>query len=323
MTSSTESRLIAAAGQVVESKARSYTRLAKLDVYDYYLGLVVVLSAVLVPLSAFDVRAVPALVVFGIGEVFVIAAMVSFDDLTGYRDGSDVRNYGPDAPARKKRRKPLVAGTLTEAEALRFGWITAVIGAALWALSIALAPHAPLWTVVVIAVTFFFSLQYSYGVKLSYHGFQELFIAALGWALVLAPFGLVTGRFSGFVLVQALLFGLGPLLFGVYSNTNDIEGDRSVGRPTVAALVSPRGNALFIGALSVVEFALGAAASLTGVAPWWFVLLMLPVTVLRAKQFRLGFGAGDIMNARKLGFLVHRVAVVLLVVANVLAGVLS
>ncbi|MGH3622232.1 MAG: UbiA family prenyltransferase, partial [Sciscionella sp.] len=299
-----------------ESTARSYARLAKLDVYDYYLGMLVVLSLVLVPTTRFDPRVLPMLVVFGLGEVFVIAAMVALDDLTGYLDGSDIANYGPDAPLRRKLRKPLVAGTLTPAQALRFAWVTAVIGAVLWALAIAIAPHRPLWGVVLIAVTFVISLQYSYGLKLSYHGFQELFIAALGWALVLAPYALATGVFDGFVLVQALLFGLGPLMFGVYSNTNDLDGDRGVGRPTVAVLVSPKGNAVFVGVLSVAEFLLVAGASLSGVAPWWFVLAMLPSTALRAFQYRTGFVAGDIMRARRIGFRVHRVTVVLLVAVN-------
>lgn len=302
----------------VESRLRSYTRLAKLDVYDYYLGMLVVLSAVL--WQDFHLSAVGTLALFMAAEVLVVVAMVALDDVTGFRDGSDVVNYGPDAPARRKLRKPLVAGTLTLAEALRFGWATALAGAALWAVTVWTAPHAPLWAVVLLVATFVFAVQYSYGIKLSYHGAQELFLAALGWALVLVPYGLVTGRCDGFVLAQALLFGMGPLLFGVYSNTNDIAGDRAVGRWTVAATASPRGNALFVAALSVVEFLIGLAASLTGLAPWWFVLLLLPVTTLRARQYRIGFGQRDILRARRLGIRTHRVCVLLLVVANVLAG---
>jgi 1,4-dihydroxy-2-naphthoate octaprenyltransferase len=174
--------------------------------------------------------------------------------------------------------------------------------------------------VVLIVVLFVISPQYSYGISISYHGFQEAFIAVLGLALVVAPYGLATGEFSAFVLVQGVLFGFGPLMFGVYSNTNDVEGDRRVGRPTVAALVSPRGNAVFIGVLSVAEFLVGAVASATGTAPWWFVLVMLPVTALRARQYLIGFRRGDIMRARKLGFAVHRLSVVLLIAANLLAG---
>ncbi|GAA4867717.1 UbiA family prenyltransferase [Saccharopolyspora cebuensis] len=320
MTSDLHSAPRGAAVTRPESKARSYVRLGNLDVYDYYLSILVVASAVLVPLSAARPGTVPMLLLFLLGALGTIVAMVAFDDLTGYRDGSDVVNYGPNDPLRKKLRKPLVAGTLTEAEALRFGWITAAAGAVLWTGAVLVAPAAPLWTVLLVAATFVIALQYSYGIKLSYRGFQELFLVALGVALVLAPYGLATGRFSEFVLVQAVLFGMGPLMFGVYSNTNDVEGDRGVGRVTVAALTSPRGNALFIGALSLAEFLIGAVASATGLAPWWFVLLMLPASALRARQYHLGFRVGDIMRARRVGFAVHRLCVALLIVANLLVG---
>ncbi|MDI2027038.1 UbiA family prenyltransferase [Saccharopolyspora sp. TS4A08] len=295
-----------------ESRFRSYLRLGKFDVYDYYLGILVVASAA--PTEP------GTLLLFLLGAVAVIVAGVAFDDITGFRDGSDLVNYGSDDRLRKKLRKPLVAGTLTEAEALRFAWGAAGIGALLWGAAILTAPHGPMWTVVLLAVVFAAALQYSYGLKLSYRGFQEAFLVVLGATLVLAPYGLITGQFSGFVLVQAVLFGMGPLMFGVYSNTNDVDGDRAVARPTVAALTSRRGNARFIAALSVGEFLLGALASLTGVAPWWFALLLLPATALRARQYHLGFAVGDIMRARKLGFTAHRTCVALLVLANVLVA---
>ncbi|MEU6129019.1 UbiA family prenyltransferase [Saccharopolyspora sp. NPDC047091] len=304
-----------------ESKARTFARLGKLDVYDYYLSVFVVGAAAL-PAAGFaaGAEALPMLLLFLLGEVCTLVALVSFDDVTGFRDGSDIANYGPNDPLRKKLRKPLVSGALTEREALGFGWAAAGCGALLWLAAAVVAPHRPMWTIVVIAVTFVIALQYSYGLKLSYHGFQEAFLVALGTVLVLAPYGLATGEFSGFVLVQAVLFGLGPLMFGVYSNTNDVAGDRAVGRPTVAALTSPRGNALFIGALSLGEFLLCLGASVSGVAPWWFAVLLLPGNALRARQYQLGFRAGDIMRARRLGFRVHRLYVVLLVAANLLAA---
>lgn len=301
-----------------ESKFRSYLRLGKLDVYDYYLGMLVVAAAVLLPTAAIAPGTLPMLGLFLAGEVCTIVAMVALDDVTGYRDGSDIANYGPNDPLRKKLRKPLVAGTLTESEALRFAWWTALAGALLWGAAIGIAPHRPIWTVALIAGTFVVALQYSYGLKLSYHGFQEAFLVALGIALVFGPYGLATGEFDGFLFVQSVLFGLGPLMFGVYSNTNDVEGDRGVGRPTVAALTTPRGNAAFIGALSVFEFLLGAVASATGAAPWWFALLVLPATAMRARQYQLGFVLDDIMRARRLGFKVHRTYVALLIVANLL-----
>ncbi|MEU4469477.1 UbiA family prenyltransferase [Streptomyces sp. NPDC024017] len=302
------------------SRLRAYARLGKLDVYDYYLGIFLALTATLFPAGAFTARQALVLAVFLAGEVAVLMAMVALDDVTGFRDGSDLANYGPDNPLRSKARKPLVAGALTVHQALRFAWACAAAGAVLWTAAAALAPHHPLWALVTAGALFTVSLQYSYGLKISYHGFQEVFLVALGAVLVIVPYGLVTGGFSGFLMVQAVLFGFGPLMFGVYSNTNDVAGDRAVGRPTVAALVSERGNAVFIGALSAAEFLIGAVASATGVAPWWFVLLMLPATALRARQYLTGFVRGDIMTARRTGFAVHRLSVVLMAVANVVVG---
>ncbi|MEV5986150.1 UbiA family prenyltransferase [Streptomyces sp. NPDC052051] len=301
-------------------RLRVYARLGKLDVYDYYLGIFLALAATLFPVDAFTARSALVLALFLVGEIAVLMAMVALDDVTGFRDGSDLANYGPDNPLRSKARKPLVAGALTVPQALRFAWASAAAGAVLWTVAIAIAPHRPLWALVAVGALFVVSLQYSYGLKISYHGFQEGFLVALGAVLVIAPYGLLTGEFSGFLMVQAVLFGFGPLMFGVYSNTNDVAGDRAVGRPTVAALVSERGNAVFIGALSATEFLIGALASLTGTAPWWFAPLMLPATALRTRQYVTGFVRGDIMTARRTGFAVHRLSVVLMTVAGLLAG---
>ncbi|MBW4718444.1 UbiA family prenyltransferase [Saccharothrix obliqua] len=297
-------------------RARAYARLAKLDIVDYYLGVLVVWALLPADLR-FDGRVLAVAALFLVGEVLVMAAMVALDDVTGFRDGSDRANYGPDAPARKLARKPLLTGALTERQALRFAFAAAVAGGALWLAAVVVAPHRPMWTLVLLVVTFFFALQYSWGVKLSYHGFQEFFLAALGWAVVLAPYGLAVGEVDGAVVVQALLFGLGPLLFGVYSNTNDVEGDRQVGRPTVAALTSPRGNRVFVTAVSAVEIALVLAAPLAG-APWWFPLALLPTAASRLNQLRVGFHRGDVLRARKLGIHTHRITVVALVVVNLL-----
>lgn len=302
----------------VAHRIRAYVRLAKLDVFDYYLSLLVVWS-LLAPAVRWQPRTLAVLLVLLAGQVCVAAAMVTFDDVTGYRDGSDAANYGPDAPARRLARKPLLAGTLTEPEAIRFGWLTAAAGTALWALAVAVAPHHPLWTVLVAALCLVSSVQYSWGVKLSYRGGQEVFLAGLGIGWVLAPYGLLAGTPGGFVAVQAVLFGLGPLLFGVWSNTNDIAGDAAVGRITVAARVSARGNAAFIGAVTVGEMLLIVLAPAFG-APWWFPLVLLPVVLARIGQLVTGLGRGDILAARRLGIRAHRLTVALLVLANLVAA---
>lgn len=308
---------VAIAPPVSSGKFAAYCRLAKLDIFDYYLSLAVAWSLLAAPLRT-DSTALAVLALFGLGMLCLVAAMTTFDDVTGLRDGSDAANYGPDAPLRKIRRKPLLAGTLTEREAIRFGWATAAGCVLLWGAAVAVAPHAPWWAVATAALCLVTSVQYSYGLKISYHGWQEIFMVALGLGLVVAPYGLLAGQVSGFALVQGTLFGLGPLLFGVYSNTNDRAGDAAVGRPTVAVLTTERGNKVFIGAVSAVESVLIAAATVTGMAPWWFPLAMLPVVALRVAQFVTGVVRGRILTARKLGTYTHRVSVVALVVTNVL-----
>ncbi|HEX6354426.1 UbiA family prenyltransferase [Actinophytocola sp.] len=297
---------------------RAYARLAKLDIFDYYLSALVVWS-LLAPAARVDGQHLTVLGTFLVGEVLLMATLVALDDRTGYHDGSDLANHGVDAQAGRLHRKPLLAGTLTERQVVRFAVLTAALGALLWIVAVVAAPHRPMWTLVVIVVTIVFYPQYSWGLKVSYRGFQEVYVAALGWALFLAPYGLLTGHAPGFVVVQALLFGLGPLLFGVYSNTNDVEGDRAVGRLTVAALASPRGNAVFVGLVSLAELALILCAPLAG-APGWFPLVMLPTILLRANQYRLGFRRLDILRARRLGGWVHRVTVLTLVTVNLLGG---
>lgn len=302
-----------------ESRFRSYARLAKLDIFDYYLSLPIVLT--LLPVATItEPTTLATLGLFLLGEIVLMASLVAFDDLTGFRDGSDAVNYGPDAPARRTLRKPLVAGTLTEAEVLRFAWGAFVSGALLWVAAVALAPAPATWALVLAAIMLVLYPQYSYGLKLSYHGFQEIYLAAIGWVLVLAPFGIAGGEITGFVLVQALVFGLGPLLFGVYSNTNDVRGDRSVGRRTVAAVSTAAGNRRFVLALSLAEAALIIGSSATGLAPWWFAFALAPTMILRGFQFTLGFRHHDILRARLLGIRVHRVTCALLVLANLVAA---
>ncbi|MFE9422646.1 UbiA family prenyltransferase [Kitasatospora sp. NPDC006697] len=300
---------------------RVYVRLAKLDIYDYYLATPLLL-AMLLPGEPLGADGWAVLGLFLVGGVAMFAGLCSFDDVTGYRDGSDAANYGPDAPARRLARKPLITGALGEAQAVRFAWSAIAVQFACWGLALAVAPHRPWWAVTATGLCLFAGFQYSWWLRLSYRGWQEFLLAAYGWVFVLAPYGLVTGRADGFALVLGLVFGLGPLLFGVYSNVNDIAGDRAVGRRTVAVLAPPAGNALFVAALSLVEAALLVLPAQLGAAPRWFAALAVPVIVLRAGQFTLGLVAGsrEILRARRLGIHTHRVCTALLIAACLLNG---
>ncbi|NKY99319.1 UbiA family prenyltransferase [Nocardiopsis alborubida] len=299
----------------------AYARLAKLDIYDYYIGLPLVL-VMLAPALRWEPDTLGLLLLILLAEVAVVAAMVAFDDVTGYRDGSDAANYGSDAARRRLARKPLVAGTLTEPQALRFAWAATAVSALLWGLVVLVAPHQPAWAVGLAALCVVASVQYSWGLKISYRGFQEVFLIGLGVGWVLVPYGLLTGELNGFVVVQALLFGFGPMLFGLYSNTNDAAGDRAAGRITVAALVPRRLNAAFIVAATAAESALITGSTLAGISPWWFPLVLAPVLLMRVAQLFIGFVRGDILRARRLAIHTHRVTVVLLIAAHLLAPVL-
>ncbi|WP_042421432.1 UbiA family prenyltransferase [Streptacidiphilus anmyonensis] len=300
---------------------RAYARLAKLDIVDYYLSVPLVAAMLVAFGGASAGRTALVSGLFLLGEVTMVAASVAFDDVTGLRDGSDAANYGPDAAARRLVRKPLLCGVLTERQAIRFGWTSVALCAVLWSAAVVAAPARPLWAVLGTAACAVFGFQYSWGLKLGYRGLQELFLAAVGWGFVLPQFGLLNGGAPGFVVVQALLFGLGPALFGVYSNINDRAADRAVGRLTVAAVVSARGNAVFIGAVSVLEALLILVPAAVGIGPGWFPLAMAPVLVLRCAQWLQGIVRGDVLGARRRGIHVHRLSVALMAASDLLSAV--
>jgi 1,4-dihydroxy-2-naphthoate polyprenyltransferase len=293
----------------------AYARLAKLDFFDFYLNIPVVWT-LLSPELRLDPRALLTLLVFLAAEVSVVAAVVAFDDVTGFLDGSDVINYGPRGGPRKRKRKPLLDGTLSVEQAIRFGRAAAALGAALCVLVVLVAPHRPIAAVLLTGLVFLAGVQYSWGLKLSYRGGQELVIAGSAFYLVAVPYALVTGGTGGFVLVQSFLFGLWQILVSVYSNTNDVAGDRSVGRRNVATLSSGRTNRVFIACLSAAELVVLLGAPLLHLAPWWFPLVMLPVLLLRARQLAAGLLRRNPLVARARGVAIHRAGVLLLVLLN-------
>lgn len=302
--------------------AAAYARLAKLDMIDYYLsaGLAWTLLPAVARLSG---RALATLVLFGVTQVFLTAAAVALDDITGFRDGSDAANYGPDAPSRRLARKPLLSGALTPVQAARFAWAAAGAGALWLLITMLAAPHHPRWAIILGICYLVLGLQYSWGLKLSYRGGQELYLAGLGVVLVLLPYGLATGAAGGFAVLQAVLFGFGPLLFGVYSNTNDVAGDRLVGRVVAATVLPPPGNVAFIAALTLAEISLIVGGAAGGLAPWWFPLALGPVIVARGRQLWDGLRRGDIMRARRSGIRTHRLTVITLMAVNLIIPVIA
>ena len=298
-------------------RVRAYARLATLSFFDYYLCVLVVWT-LLEPTVRTQSRTLLVLLLFDLGWVGVVAATVTLDDVTGYRDGSDDRNYAPGATLRDRSRKPLLNGSITVGQALRFGVAAAAWGAGCWAAAVLVAGHPPAGAVLALALSLVISVQYSYGLRLSYRGGQELVILTSTGLAVLAPFWLVTGEVTGLIVLQAYLFGLWSLLVSVYSNINDVEGDRAAGRRNLATRLRPGTYLAVIVALSATEAVAVMAGVVGGAAPWWFALLLLPVLGLRGRQIVLGVARAEALAARRLGITIHRLGVVLLLVANLL-----
>ncbi|GAA2102191.1 prenyltransferase [Actinomadura alba] len=304
-------------GSAVGLAARisAYARLAKIEfVRDYSLASLVVLAA-LAAGPGLAGHHVVTLLLFLAGQTSLFAVVATFDDVTGYKDGSDKANYvaADGTPLRPLRRKPLLTGELTLRQVERFGYLALLCGTALWTLTIVQSAHAPWWAVLAASLCLLAGVQYSWGLKLSYRGFGEVLVAGCPFVMALAPYGLAAGDLPALALVGALLFGHWQMLVSAYSNTKDISGDKAVNRSTVAVRASERGNHLFIGVLSLAEPALIFTSAAVGWAPWWFSLTMLPVLGLRIRQYTGFLRTGDALLARKRGMAAFRVGVVCLI----------
>ncbi|WFB09479.1 UbiA family prenyltransferase [Streptomyces sp. LX-29] len=301
----------------LRGRLRAYVKLGKLSFYDYYLSLFVVWVALPEPLL-WEGRSWAVLALYTLGYVGVVAATVALDDVTGIRDGSDARNYSPESGAlRDLSRKPLLSGALTVRQAELFGWGAALWGAVLWTATLAVAPHSAPWTAVAMLLVLLSNAQYSYGLKISYRGGQELILVTPGLA-VLLPYALLTGEVTGLIVLETVLVGLWSLLVSVYSNINDVEGDRLAGRRNLATLSSPAGyRRVVIGFHLLEPLAVGVAVAV-GAVPAWFVALALPLWAGRVVQARAGLARGQVLVARMLGIRLHRWGIPLLLLGNAL-----
>jgi 1,4-dihydroxy-2-naphthoate octaprenyltransferase len=136
---------------------------------------------------------------------------------------------------------------------------------------------------------------------------------------VAIPYGLATGRATGLVWLLTYLFGLWSLMVSVYSNLNDVAGDRAAGRRSLAVRAPRRVYRGVIVALTASEPAAILLALAVGAVPVWYPLFLLPVLAVRANQARTGLLQDNPLGARKLGVKAHRLGVVMVLVATLLA----
>lgn len=224
------------------------------------------------------------------------------DDLAGFRDGSDARNYeGRSNLAMAK--KPLLTGVLTERHAR--GYLAVAVAAILVAgvsLTVLAGRHAIAPGCVALLLVAC-GLQYSTGVKLSYRpGGLEAVVFAMSGAVVLIPYWVLTGTVTAAASVLAALFGLWFVMVVGYSNVADTTGDREVGRRTLAVLLAGRRYDTVLLGFYLASIILVAGGNLVlGIS--WPVLIatMTPVLALHAVQLNDGVRHRNWRRARMTG----------------------
>jgi len=212
-------------------------KVAKFTVVQHYFG--IPLAATLLPVGvllswrSFAVLSLCLLCLAG-----VVAATTALDDLTGYRDGGDRINYGTEG--RGGRTKPLLQGAVTERSVLVFAVVCEVLALLAGFAALAVAGR---WTPLPVALFLgpaLLSPHYSWGMRISYRpvgGEVLVFVATV--ATLLWPYALLsTAGIGALPVAEAVLLGIWFLIVVVSENTNDVAGDRAVGRRTLSVLVS-------------------------------------------------------------------------------------
>jgi 1,4-dihydroxy-2-naphthoate octaprenyltransferase len=196
---------------------------------------------------------------------------------------------------------------VTEREAIAFaacaGAVAVLAGAAaFWALDW----QAPVAAYLLYALGGFFSVQYSTGLRLSYHrGGAEALLCLSTAAGLLAPYLAVARDWSVAPVIVALLLGLWLVMVSSYSNVNDAQGDGKVGRKTFAVTTGPAVFKTIMILLFLVSVSLLCALALATSWPWWTLLTMLPATALHACQLRVGVVREQWLKARQMGLLAY------------------
>lgn len=297
----------------------AYARLSNLKVYFQWIPAVAGWSLAPAP---FDLPAEAwlALGLFIAGVIVTACSAGTLDDVQGFRDGIDQRTYAQDDALRGVPGKPLVTGEISEDAAHRFALACGAAGLVLPALAILVAPEAPLWLVAAWAAAWYVATQYSYGLKLSYHGAGELVLALEAATFLLFALVLVHGELSATAWFQAYLVGTLFAQVTVFSSTQDAAIDREFDRMTVAARLSPRGNARFIATVFAVGWAMTAAGFATGALDSWLLVALLPTWALQFGQLVQGLGHRRWLVARHLGWRAFDAGFLALFVVNFAAG---
>lgn len=296
-------------------RLQAYARLGKVKLFEIWLGPVLAYSAVIGTGRA-DARSFALCALFFAAIAFGMWATHAFDDVTGFKDGSDLRNYAPDR--HRSQVKPLVHGDLTVAQATRFGYLTAGLALGCIVAFGVIAEFRPWWVFAGGLAVIFFGAQYSAGINFSYRfvaGGETLTGVTLA-ASVLLPYAASLQRVDAVAGVEAVLFGTWLVQVLICSNSADADDDRLVGRRTVAARTTVAGNRVFVAAVFAGSWLLALVAIGLGWLSPWTLLALAPAWALQAYVLRNGL-AGRWRNRRNYSFLALRLAILGLVIVNV------
>ncbi|MEV7405838.1 UbiA family prenyltransferase [Streptomyces sp. NPDC091267] len=288
----------AAAAAASRPKIVSYLRLGKARVYHYVYGWALGLLLLHADGLATADTLFP-LVCLLAGTLAIQWSASAADDVSGFRNGSDARNYEGRPPVTRVR-KPLLTGALSVHEAIRFAIVAWLAGM----LAFALAAHqlrgpVPLPALLAAFAVPALAVQYSCGVKLSYRPLGlESTIFITGAFTVCMPYWFVAGTISRETLLVSALFGLWLLLVVSFGNASDRTGDAAVQRRTLAVLLPPLWFAALLHLLVAANAVLLILLFTTTRINPGCVALGAPVVALQLTQLYYGVYRRELRKAR-------------------------
>jgi 1,4-dihydroxy-2-naphthoate octaprenyltransferase len=302
----------------VRQMLSAYARLSNLKVYFQWIPALVAWSLVPAPFDLSTGR-LAALLLFVVAVIAVACAAGTLDDLQGLRDGLDRHAYAAQSTLRKVKGKPLLHGEISAEAAHRFALLIGAIGLATGGLAVLVAPHHPPWLLAWWLLAAYAATQYSYGVKLSYHGAGELLLGVEAAGVMLGPLIFLTGGVIPTGWFEAYLLGTLFAQVTVFSSSNDAEVDRSFERMTIAARLSPAANRRFIAIVFAVGWVVTAVGFASGALNPWLAIALVPTWAIQIAQLAQGVGQGRWLLARILGWRAFDAGVIALVLVNLIA----
>lgn len=287
----------------IAAKVMGFLRLGKARIYHHAYGWL--LALLLLRLDGLVSRETAAALALTLVMVLTIQwSGGSFDDLGGFRDGSDARNYA-GRPPRTVAKKPLLTGVLSESEAVAFGLVCWIVGVSAGLLAVySLGWRTPLVVVLLMLAAQIASAQYSVGLKLSYRPLGlELTIFYVIASIALMPYWVIAGRLNAEILYTSALVGLWFLMVVFYGNASDKQGDAAVSRRTLAVLLPLTWFKVALALLLAGSVTLLTLLFTTTRIDPILALAVVPVTALHAAQLYYGAGRNDWRRARFLGLM--------------------